>query len=237
MSTNFPSDKNIVRNVRLLDATGLVLGRLASMAAQALTGKNNPLYAPFLDFGDRVIIVNAAKISISGKKRNKKIYHRYTGYPGGLRKQSLSTRLNRDPEGVVRDAVLGMLPKTRLGRRMGKKLRVYRSELPYPVQQLQLSKEKKPHDLLAFKNRLINDMREWIGSLSPEKRVEAILYVGHEKLHVKDLLENIVMNTSLGQRFVKAMHTLENSNIEAHKPLPLAAPQPGLHQNQSVRAS
>lgn len=109
----------------VIDAEGQVLGRLASEAACLLRGKWNPLYVPYLDSGDHVIVVNAAKIRLTGKKLEKKVYFRHTGYPGGGRTTLLKHRMKTSPSEVIRDAVWGMLPKGPLGRQMIRKLRIY----------------------------------------------------------------------------------------------------------------
>lgn len=114
-------------NIRwhLLDATGWVLGRLAARAARVLTGKACADYTPHADHREGVIIVNAERVRLTGKKLDQKMYRHYTGYPGGLREVSARNYLARRPENLVRDAVVGMLPKTRLGDRLARRLRVY----------------------------------------------------------------------------------------------------------------
>jgi large subunit ribosomal protein L13 len=111
-----------------VDATGQTLGRLASRVASILAGKESPIYTPFLDTGDHVIVVNAGKIRVTGMKAEQKLYHRYTGFPGGLRTEDFRKRFDRKPELVVQEAILGMLPKSKLGRAMGKKLKVYKGD-------------------------------------------------------------------------------------------------------------
>lgn len=110
---------------RLLDANGMVLGRLASRAATVLTGKVNPDFTPHADHRDGIIVINAEKIRLTGKKLDQKMYRHYTGYPGGLREISARHYLETKPERVVREAILGMLPKTRLGDCMAGRLKVY----------------------------------------------------------------------------------------------------------------
>lgn len=127
MSTSFPKGE-IARKWYVVDAQGQVLGRLASQVAHILTGKYSPRYTPFRDTGDHVIVINAAKVKLTGLKAESKVYRRYTGFPGGLREESFRKRLNRTPEQVVQDAVFGMLPKTKLGRTMASKLKVYRDD-------------------------------------------------------------------------------------------------------------
>jgi large subunit ribosomal protein L13 len=128
MSTYFPKEGEIARKWYVVDAEGQTLGRLASRIAGILTGKNSPRYTPFLDTGDHVIVINAAKVRLTGLKAETKVYRRYTGYPGGLREESFRKRLGRAPQLVIQEAVEGMLPKTKLGRAMAKKLKVYRNE-------------------------------------------------------------------------------------------------------------
>ena len=124
--------KEIKRGWHLVDAEGEILGRLASRIAQILMGKGKPNYAPYLDMGDYVVVVNAKKVRVTGKKEKEKTYQRYSGYPGGLRERSLEQMRHLMPDQVIRHAVKGMLPKGKLGRRMITKLHVYpSSEHPY----------------------------------------------------------------------------------------------------------
>ena len=110
----------------MVDADGQILGRLATRVANLLTGKDKAVFTPFLDTGDHVIVVNADKVRLTGKKLTDKYYRHHTGYPGGLREVSVGVVMSRNPERVVREAIVGMLPKTKLGRAMRRKLRVYR---------------------------------------------------------------------------------------------------------------
>jgi large subunit ribosomal protein L13 len=126
MSTYFPKQGEIARKWYVVDASGQALGRLASRVARILEGKEKARYTPFLDTGDHVVVINAEKIRLTGMKHEKKVYHRYTGYPGGLRSEEFSKRVQRRPEAIVQDAIVGMLPKTKLGRQMASKLKVYR---------------------------------------------------------------------------------------------------------------
>jgi len=128
MSTYFPKAGEIVRKWYVVDASQQPLGRVASRVASILMGKENPKYTPFLDTGDHVIVVNAEKVKITGLKAEVKVYHRYTGYPGGLRTEEFSKRLTRKPERIVEDAVARMLPKSKLGKQMITKLQVYRGD-------------------------------------------------------------------------------------------------------------
>jgi len=120
-----PKARDITRQWHVIDADGAILGRLATEIATLLRGKHKPIWVPHLDVGDHVIVVNAVKLDVSPRKLADKRYYRHSGYPGGLREESLEHLLGRDPERVVRLAVRGMLPKGPLGRRMLKKLRVY----------------------------------------------------------------------------------------------------------------
>ena len=113
------------RDWLVVDATGQTLGRLASRIANTLRGKDKPEYTPHVDVGDFVIVVNAEKVSVTGKKREEKLYYRHSGYPGGLRHRTLGDMLERRPEEVIRLAVKGMLPRNRLGRAQLRKLKVY----------------------------------------------------------------------------------------------------------------
>jgi large subunit ribosomal protein L13 len=133
-----PKPSDIQRAWHIVDADGLVLGRLASEVATLLRGKHKPIYAPHMDTGDHVIVVNAAKLDITPRKLSGKLYRRHSGYPGGLRSESLEHLLARDPERVVRLAVKGMLPKGPLGRSMITKLKVYGGPThPHAAQQPQ----------------------------------------------------------------------------------------------------
>lgn len=128
MSTTFPTEGKIVRKWYVVDATDQTLGRLATQVAHILAGKHNPQYTPFIDTGDHVVVINAAKVKITGMKSGQKIYRHYTGFPGGLREEQYEKRMARRPEAIVEDAIKGMLPKTKLGRAMGGKLKVYRDD-------------------------------------------------------------------------------------------------------------
>ena len=127
MSTYFPKGE-IARRWFVIDADGQTLGRLATRAARILSGKDNPRYTPFLDTGDHVVVINAEKVRLTGLKSESKVYHRYTGYPGGIRSEEFTKRQARRPEKIVEDAITGMLPHTKLGRAMASKLKVYRGE-------------------------------------------------------------------------------------------------------------
>jgi large subunit ribosomal protein L13 len=126
----------VERDWFVVDAQDQTLGRLATRVATLLRGKHKPIYTPHVDCGDYVIVVNADKISVTGQKLDQKIYYRHSGYPGGLRQVTLRRRLETHPERVIESAVRGMLPKTRLGRKMFKKLKVYAGpEHPHEAQQ------------------------------------------------------------------------------------------------------
>ena len=128
MSTYFPKQGEIVRKWYVVDASGQTLGRLATRVARILEGKNSPRYTPFIDTGDHVVVINADKVRLTGLKAENKVYHRVTGYPGGLRSEEFAKRFSRRPESVVEDAITGMLPHTKLGRAMASKLKVYRGD-------------------------------------------------------------------------------------------------------------
>jgi large subunit ribosomal protein L13 len=116
---------DIERAWYVVDAEGLTLGRLASKIANVLKGKHKPIYSPHLDVGDYVVVVNAEKIAVTGRKMDQKTYYWHTGYPGGIRSRNLRDQLERHPTAALKAAVKGMLPKNRLGRRMLAKLKVY----------------------------------------------------------------------------------------------------------------
>ena len=128
MSTYFPKSGEIARKWYVVDGSGQTLGRLASRVARILMGKDSPRYTPFLDTGDHVVVINAEKVKVTGMKAEQKVYKHYTGYPGGLRSEDFRKRFARRPELVVEQAVLRMLPKTRLGRHMFSKLKVYQGD-------------------------------------------------------------------------------------------------------------
>jgi large subunit ribosomal protein L13 len=128
MSTYIPSSHEIDRKWFLVDASGKTLGRLATEVASVLAGKRNPKYVPYIDMGDQVVVVNAEKIRLTGLKSGQKVYRRYTGFPGGLREESFVRLLERKPEQIIEEAVKGMLPKTKMGRKMVSKLQVYKGD-------------------------------------------------------------------------------------------------------------
>ncbi len=135
MKTFVPKTDEIERKWWLVNADGKVLGRLATEVAVLLRGKNKPQFADFCDTGDFVVVINAEKISVTGKKMGDKVYFRHSQYPGGLKSESLKELLEKKPEDVIRRAVWGMIPKNKLGRRVFKKLKVYRGpEHPHEAQ-------------------------------------------------------------------------------------------------------
>lgn len=136
MKTFTPTPKDIDRGWFVVDADGKILGRLATEIARRLLGKHKPEYARHMDMGDNIIVVNAEKIQVTGKKLDKKCYYKHTGFPGGLKSKTLREMLDLKPEDVVRKAVRGMLPKTRLARQQLKKLKIYAgADHPHTAQQ------------------------------------------------------------------------------------------------------
>ena len=125
MSTVFPSKNGVTRQWHVIDAQDVVLGKLATKAAMLLMGKTKPIYTPFLDTGDHVIVINANKVRLSGRKEEAKVYRHFTGYPGGLVEKSFKRVREEKPARIVEEAIKGMLPKTKLGKQMFRKLKVY----------------------------------------------------------------------------------------------------------------
>jgi large subunit ribosomal protein L13 len=125
MKTEFPSKGEIARQWHVVDAEGQVLGRIASKAAMLLMGKHKPSYTPFLDTGDHVIVVNAEKVRLTGRKDDQKLYRRHTGYPGGLIEVGARKMRATRPTKMIEQAIAGMLPKTKMGKQMYRKLKVY----------------------------------------------------------------------------------------------------------------
>jgi large subunit ribosomal protein L13 len=135
MKTEFPSKGEIARHWHVVDAEGQVLGRLASKAAMFLMGKHKPSYTPFLDTGDHVIVINAEKIRLTGRKDDQKLYRRHTGYPGGLIEVGARKMRATRPTKMIEQAIAGMLPKTKMGKQMYRKLNVYAgSKHPHQAQ-------------------------------------------------------------------------------------------------------
>ncbi len=136
MRTYFPKEGDITPRWFVIDAEGQVLGRLSTTVANIISGKSKPTYTPFLDTGDHVIVINADKIVLTGRKENEKMYRYHTGYPGGLRESAARFVRADRPERMIEEAVWGMLPKNKLGRKMLKKLKVYRgTQHPHVAQQ------------------------------------------------------------------------------------------------------
>lgn len=125
MKTYVPKKTEIKKNWYLVDAEGKILGRLASKIAQVLSGKNKPIYTPSLDTGDFVVVINAKKVKVTGNKEEKKKYYHYSGYPGGMKEIVYEKLLEKKPALIIQKAVKGMLPKSKLGRKMIKKLKIY----------------------------------------------------------------------------------------------------------------
>tara|TARA_B100000902_G_C27291517_1_gene907402 strand:+ start:1334 stop:1819 length:486 start_codon:yes stop_codon:yes gene_type:complete len=125
VATYTPKKSEIERSWHLVDAEGLILGRMATEVAQILRGKHKPTYAPHIDTGDHVIVINADKIILTSDKAEKKMVYRHTGFPGGIRSESYATLLSKKPAEIVRQSIRGMLPKNRLGRQQLSKLQVY----------------------------------------------------------------------------------------------------------------
>ncbi len=155
MKTYSPKPRDIERRWYVIDASGAVLGRLASEAAAILRGKHKPMFAPHMDTGDHVIVVNARQVQLTGGKEAKKFAYRHSGYPGGLTATQYTRLLSEKPEFAVEKAIKGMLPKNRLGRAMGKKLQVYAgAEHPHAAQ--------KPAPLK------LGEIPPWIGLPEPK---------------------------------------------------------------------
>ncbi|MBV9843518.1 MAG: 50S ribosomal protein L13 [Kutzneria sp.] len=138
MRTYSPKAGEVSRAWHVIDAENVVLGRLATQVATLLRGKHKPIYAPHVDTGDFVIVINADKVALTGNKRDQSFVYRHSGYPGGLRKRSFGEMLDKQPDRLVERAIKGMLPHTRLGRAMASKLKVYAGPThPHAAQQPQ----------------------------------------------------------------------------------------------------
>lgn len=136
MATFSAKKEEITRKWYLIDANGKTLGRLASQVASILKGKTKPIYTPHIDTGDFVIVINADKVHLTGRKLEQKVYYRHSGYPGGLKSATAGKLMKTKPEQVIKTAVQGMLPKTQLGKHMLSKLKVYAGEKhPHSAQQ------------------------------------------------------------------------------------------------------
>ncbi len=143
MKTSMIKKEDVTRNWHLVDATDKILGRLAADIAMTLSGKKKPTFASHVDGGDGVVVINAKNIKVTGKKMLQKKYKRFSGYPGGLKEETLEHLLNRKPEDVIRHAVKGMLPKNKLGSQMIKRLKVYADEKHNQQAQLTAKKTEK----------------------------------------------------------------------------------------------
>lgn len=147
MKTYFANSENTEQKWYVVDATGEVLGRLASQVAKVLRGKNKPEFTPHADAGDHVIVINAAAIKVTGKKETDKNYYTHSGYPGGIKEIAFDKMMQKDPTRVLQIAVKGMMPKNPLGRAMLRKLKIYAgAEHPHAAQQpveINLVKEKE----------------------------------------------------------------------------------------------
>ncbi len=138
MKTYTPKASEIQRDWFVVDADGMTLGRMATEVARVLRGKHKPTFAPHMDMGDHVIVVNADKVVLTAGKANRKMVHRHSGYPGGLRSESYADLMNRRPAEAVRRSIVGMLPKNRLGRQQARKLKIYAGEThPHAAQKPQ----------------------------------------------------------------------------------------------------
>lgn len=144
IKTFTPRASQVTRNWQVLDADGQTLGRLATQVAIYLLGKHKPTYSPHMDMGDHVVVVNAEKIQVTGKKLQQKLYRRHSGYPGGLKTRTLEQQLAKFPTRVLESAVRGMLPKTALGKAMYRKLHVYAGPVhPHRGQAPQIDEQKE----------------------------------------------------------------------------------------------
>ncbi len=138
MKTYTPKASEIQRDWFVVDAEGMTLGRMATEVARILRGKHKPTFAPHMDMGDHVIVVNADKVVLTSGKADRKMVHRHSGYPGGLHSETYGELLNRRPADAVRRSIVGMLPKNRLGRQQARKLKIYAGEThPHAAQKPQ----------------------------------------------------------------------------------------------------
>lgn len=138
MKTISATPETVKRDWYIIDASGKTLGRMAAEVAHRLRGKHKPEYTPHVDTGDYIVIINAEKVHVTGKKATDKMYHRHTGYPGGLKSINFNKLIDKAPERVIQSAVKGMLPKGPLGRAMFKKMKVYAGDVhPHTAQQPQ----------------------------------------------------------------------------------------------------
>ena len=153
MKTYSPKAKDIEREWWVIDAADKTLGKIATQVANLLMGKHKPIYAPHIDTGDYVVVINAAKVKVTGKKAEQKIYYRHSGYPGGLKSRRFEELFSKDPVLVIELAVKGMLPHNRLGRAMFKKLKVYPgNEHPHQAQ-ISFRHQEQSEGLRTTENR------------------------------------------------------------------------------------
>ena len=151
MKTYSPKAKDIEREWRVIDAADKTLGKIATQVANLLMGKHKPIYAPHIDTGDYVVVINAARVKVTGKKTKQKMYYRHSGYPGGLKSQRFEELFGKDPGRVIELAVKGMLPHNSLGRAMFKKLKVYPgNEHPHQAQ-VSFRRPERSEELRASK--------------------------------------------------------------------------------------
>lgn len=201
----------------LVDAAEQQLGRVASFSAILLMGKDDPRYTPFLDLGSHVIIINAARVHFSGNKPSSKFYHRYTGYPGGLKSESLKDRFAHDPTGVVRDAILGMLPKTKLGRAMGKKLRVYRNENFVEAAQFParvFPPAKLSNVAVGFQKDFGDALRVWVKSLTRDERQRVAIRTSARGYTPLEIEKEVLKGSELGKSLLRSFHKLSMEDPE-----------------------
>jgi len=207
--TYFPSGKDIVRRAYVIDATNLRVGRLANEAVRLLMGKDRPDFTPFLDMGAHVIVVNAARVILTGDKREKKVYFRYTGYPGGLRRDRYEDVMAKHPERVIELAIKGMLPKSRLGRRMAKRLRVY-GEGQHPHQNLQPVTFKCQRmglqDFEEFYKALTIEFLDWASALPESEREAPSVQMGREQYSPARIALELEQRSPFGEHFCRMMY-------------------------------
>jgi large subunit ribosomal protein L13 len=208
-STYFPSGTNIERQSFVIDATGQRLGRLASEVAQLLMGKNRPDYTPFLDLGAHVIIVNVDRVQVTGQKAKHKTYYHYTGFPGGLRQSSYSDLKEKNPRRLVERAVRRMLPKTKLGRNMITRLRVYRKDdHPHknlkPVAYVCASLDLGNYD--TFRRVLTQEVSVWLKGMSEEEKNQDTVQIGPESYSPRRIAKELEQNSSFAETFAQMMY-------------------------------
>ncbi len=207
--TAFPSGCDIQRAWVVMDATGIPVGRLASEIAMRLQGKNNPFYTPFMDTGDFVIVINAERAIFTGKKPTQKTYFRHTGRPGGARHTSFQEMLERKPTFAIEHAVKGMLPKTKLGEKMARKLKVYAgADHPHAAQQpvTVFPKGENLRDISIFRKRLAREHNQWLVELPPEEREKDILLWGGEAYSPKRIKAEFDSDSAFASEYTKMMY-------------------------------